>query len=258
MFETVLPETFTRRSRRLFYESLPLSLALHVAGAGAVVASALWTVGFPSQSPPVTLAYSLTSLPDPPPPPLAATKPQPDAPKLAKPAAAPILRFAPTTIPDLVPQVSAAESQSDAPSEPAVAPLIAAENESGPREAAAIPVDITPKPRPIEGGIFFADDGRVHVDRTVKLPLKVIEQTFPAYPDAARKARSGGEVLIRYVIGTNGRVRSWEVLSVAGEKMFEQAAIEAIRQWRFQPFMHDGTPVEVVHDVSIAFEFIAR
>jgi protein TonB len=258
MFETVLPETFTRRSKRLFYESLPLSLALHAIGVAAVVASAIWTVGFPSQSPRVTLAYTLTRVPDPPAPPPAPSKPQPDAPKLAKPASAPILRFAPTTIPDLVPQVSAAESQSGAPSEPAVAPPIVAEKESGPREAAAVPVDIVPKPHPIEGGIFLAEDGRLHVDRTVKLPLKVIEQTFPAYPDAARKARSGGEVLIRYVIGTNGRVRSWEVLSAVGEKMFEQAAIEAIRQWRFQPFMRDGAPVEVVHDVSIAFEFIAR
>src|SRR3954468_16182613 len=107
MFETVAPETFRPRSRRVFYETLPLSVAVHLAGIGAAFASMIWNVVLPTQSPKMIVAYSLTQVPDPPPPPKpVVAKPAVSAPKLAPPPpAAPTQIVAPTGIPDTIPEV---------------------------------------------------------------------------------------------------------------------------------------------------------
>lgn len=65
MFETVVPEIANRRSRRVFYETLPVSLAVHAVAVAGILLSSIWDVAFPSHSPHITLAYSLTRLPDP-------------------------------------------------------------------------------------------------------------------------------------------------------------------------------------------------
>src|SRR6185503_10780727 len=69
MFETVVPETFHSKSRRLAYETLPLSIAIHAAAIAAGIVATVWNVGFPDASPRISVAYSLTRIPDPPPPP---------------------------------------------------------------------------------------------------------------------------------------------------------------------------------------------
>src|SRR5258708_36988605 len=80
MFETVVPEITHSRSRRVFYETLPVSIILHVIVVAACVAGVLWKVVFPSQSPRLIRAYSLVSIPDPPPPPPPPPPPQPPPP----------------------------------------------------------------------------------------------------------------------------------------------------------------------------------
>src|SRR5712691_11213330 len=79
MFESVAPETFQTRSKRLSYLTLPLSIALHAMVIAAVVASTLWTVAFPEQTPRLVRAYFLSAIPDPPPPPPAPPPPPPAA-----------------------------------------------------------------------------------------------------------------------------------------------------------------------------------
>src|SRR5258708_26586903 len=76
MFETVVPEIAKSRSRRVFYETLPVSIALHVIVVAACVVGVLWNVVFPSQSPRLIRAYSLVSIPHPPPPPPPPPPPQ--------------------------------------------------------------------------------------------------------------------------------------------------------------------------------------
>ena len=60
MFETVAPEV---RSRRVAYETLPVSIALHAAALGGGVILALWTVALPTHSPRLTRAYVLVADP---------------------------------------------------------------------------------------------------------------------------------------------------------------------------------------------------
>ncbi|HYS54062.1 MAG TPA: hypothetical protein VER58_09910, partial [Thermoanaerobaculia bacterium] len=69
MFETVAPETFEARSRKVLYETLPLSIAIHVVAIAGFGIGALWEVVFPTESPRTVRAYNIVSLPDPPPPP---------------------------------------------------------------------------------------------------------------------------------------------------------------------------------------------
>jgi protein TonB len=263
MFETVVPETVIPRSRRLLYETLPLSLALHAAVIAAAVTSALWTVVFPLESPRLVRAYSLVRIPDPPPPP-PPPPPKSAAPQpVVKPAPPPppaLMQLAPTKIPDLIPQVVQAEPPPPpvaAPEPPPPPPGPSASSEAGP--PGGVPGgEIGGKLRGVKGGVFFAEDGRVHVDRSEKLPMQTVEQEYPTYPEAARKARLEGEVLLRYIVGTDGRVKDVEVLAPAKDKMFDDAALNSVRRWRFRPMMHDGKRVEVVHEVLFTFEFTMR
>src|SRR5947209_95869 len=111
MFETVVPETYVKRSRKVFYETLPVSVAAHALVVAGVLLGTVWNVVFPRHSPNLVAAYSLTSLPDPPPPPPPpAVMEQQAAPKVEKPKVdAPpppppqLLEMAPRVIPNLVP-----------------------------------------------------------------------------------------------------------------------------------------------------------
>ena len=265
MFETVAPEAFQTRSRRVFFETLPISIAAHVLGAGAAFASMIWTVVLPTQSPKMIVAYSLTQVPDPPPPPpppkpLEAPKPASVPKLLPPPPAAPTQIVAPTVIPDTIPEVV---PPPPAPPVPAPPPLVT------PAPAAA---DATGQANGltggtaggsgnafgVRGGIKFGDDGRVYVDRTVKLPLKEVDHEFPHYPDAARKKRLEGSCVIRYTVGKNGRIVDIAILDHAVDPMFDEETLNTVRGWRYRPMIVNGKPVEVVHEVEVNYQYIVR
>jgi TonB family protein len=108
----------------------------------------------------------------------------------------------------------------------------------------------------VAGGIPFPEDGRVHIERNQQLPLLPISQEYPSYPEEARKKQLEDQVIVRYVIGRNGRVIDVQILDHAREPMFDQVTVEAIKRWRFRPMIKDGKPVEVAHDLAVNFELI--
>src|SRR5438309_5728523 len=122
MFETVVPETITRKSRKVFYETLPVSLALHAVIGAGVLLGASWDVAFPLYTPRLTRPYSLVTIPDPPPPP-PPPQAQPVAPKTntPPPPQVRIAEMAPTVIPDLVPRVNEIPLPAELPPPPVVA-----------------------------------------------------------------------------------------------------------------------------------------
>ena len=266
MFETVVPETVARPSRRIFYESLPVSLAVHAVAVAGILVSSVWDVAFPSQSPRITVAYSLTRIPDPPPPPPPPPAAQPGAlvkpqalPKPAPPPPAITAIVAPTVIPDLIPQ----PVEEAPPSPPAAveAPLVVEEapHASAAGDAKGLPGgDLLGKKFGVQGGIVFAEDGKVHVDRHVKLPLKILQQEYPVYPEAAKKERLEDSCVIRYTIGANGRVIDLAVIEHAKHDMFESVSLDVIRRWRFRPMKVNGQAVEVIHEVEFFYQFTAR
>lgn len=261
MFETVVPDTFRARSRRVFYQTLPVSIAVHAVAIAGLAAAALWSIVFPSQSPRMTVPYNLTRLPDPPPPP---------PPLRAQPAAAgqtrqlsvapprPLPIVAPTIIPDTIPPVveppppiAIPEPMTEAVQQPAAATAGGASN--------GLPDgSIGGKRHGTAGGLVLADDGRVHIELGEKLPLFPVDQTYPRYPEEARRKRLEDRVVLRYVIGTNGRVIDISILEHAKEPMFDEEALSAIKAWRFRPLTLNGKRAEVVHELAVNFEFIVR
>ena len=87
-----------------------------------------------------------------------------------------------------------------------------------------------------------------------KLPLYPLSQVYPAYPEYARLRSQEGSVVVRYIIGKNGRVRDVSILRSSNSKYFDESATRAIRTWRFKPMMENGQPVEVVHDLTVIFQ----
>src|SRR5204863_6527021 len=68
MFESVAPDAFTKRSHRIFYQTLPVSITVHVLVAIGALAHIVWRVEFPIESPRLVRAYVLAELPPPRPP----------------------------------------------------------------------------------------------------------------------------------------------------------------------------------------------
>jgi len=249
MFETVAPETFEARSRKVLYETLPLSIAIHVVAIAGFGIGALWEVVFPTESPRTVRAYNIVSLPDPPPPP---PPPQPP-PKQAVVAPPPAEIVAPTVIPEAVPLIPDPTPPAAALLTPALPPTDTAL--PGSAMDGKIGGEVGGKLHGV-GAQFFPHDGRVHIERNQSLPLQVISQEYPVYPDKARKAQLEDQVIVRYIIGKKGLVIDVQIIDHAKNAMFDEATVEAIKQWRFRPMIQDGKAVEVVHELAVNFELI--
>src|SRR5437764_3422457 len=83
---------------------------------------------------------------------------------------------------------------------------------------------------------------RVRVSQGVTAGL-VIKKVNPTYPPLARTARVQGSVVLAAVIGKDGSIQNLHVLS--GHPLLTQAALEAVKQWRYKPYILNGEPVEV-------------
>jgi periplasmic protein TonB len=73
----------------------------------------------------------------------------------------------------------------------------------------------------------------------------------PEYPALARQVRVQGTVVLRAVISREGAIENLQVLS--GHPLLVKAAMEAVRQWRYRPYVLNGEPVEVETQVTVNF-----
>ena len=80
---------------------------------------------------------------------------------------------------------------------------------------------------------------------------KIISQARPNYPPLAKQARIQGTVRLQAIIAKDGTVQELQVLS--GHPLLVQAAQDAVRQWRYQPTLLNGEPVEVVTTIDVVF-----
>jgi protein TonB len=74
----------------------------------------------------------------------------------------------------------------------------------------------------------------------------------PVYPPLARQAHVQGEVVLRATISKDGRIESVQLVS--GHPMLAAAAVNAVSQWRFRPYVLNGSPVEVEAQVIVNFK----
>jgi TonB family protein len=82
-------------------------------------------------------------------------------------------------------------------------------------------------------------------------PPKLVKEVQPVYPAEAAKARVEGVVIMEATTDTYGRVASVKVLR--GIPLLDQAAIDAVRQWVYEPMVIDGKPRPMVFTVTVRF-----
>jgi TonB family protein len=80
---------------------------------------------------------------------------------------------------------------------------------------------------------------------------KLIHKVDPVFPDTAKAARVSGVVILQLTVGVEGNVLEAQVLR--GHPLLDQAALEAVRQWRYSPTMLNGEAVSVIATVSLRF-----
>ena len=97
------------------------------------------------------------------------------------------------------------------------------------------PVDLTPKP-------------------AASTQLQAISAPSPRYPSLAIRSGLTGTVELEILVDTDGKPLEVRVVRSSGHRVLDQAALRVVlSQWRFQPAMHDGYPVQALGRVPIAF-----
>jgi protein TonB len=92
---------------------------------------------------------------------------------------------------------------------------------------------------------------RVRLSQGVSKGLLTL-RVEPVYPPLARQAHIQGVVVLTALIDKEGSIQNLEVVS--GHPMLTPAAIEAVRQWRYKPFLLNGQPVGVETTVTVTFQ----
>jgi len=91
---------------------------------------------------------------------------------------------------------------------------------------------------------------RVRVSQGVSQGL-LIHKVLPQYPPLARQARIQGVVVLEALIGKDGSIQNLHVVS--GHPMLTNAALEAVKEWKYKPYYLNGEPVEVETTINVNF-----
>jgi len=80
----------------------------------------------------------------------------------------------------------------------------------------------------------------------------VLHKVSPVYPPVAKQARIQGSVILQALISKEGSIKDLKVIS--GPRELVDAAIGAVQQWRYRPYVINGEPVEVETIVTVNFQ----
>jgi len=114
------------------------------------------------------------------------------------------------------------------------------------------PATPPPPPPPTSQEVKDFEAGAVRVEGEIK-PPKLIKKVAPVYPEEAREARVGGVVVLAVRTDTQGRVYRTMVVK-SKTPLLNQAAVDAVKQWVYEPLVIDGEPREAVFLVTVAFK----
>jgi protein TonB len=87
--------------------------------------------------------------------------------------------------------------------------------------------------------------------RSILTSPRLIRQIQPEYPSIARQRHILGLVIVEIHISATGHVTSTRV--IGGHPLLVQAALTAVRQWIYEPFIFDGVPIEISSTVALSF-----
>jgi TonB family protein len=106
----------------------------------------------------------------------------------------------------------------------------------------------SPSPPPVHQNV--PDKRLVKVGGEIQ-QAQLISRIEPRYPILALQIKQEGTVQLHAIISRDGRITALEVIS--GPPLFVQAALDAVRQWRYRPTMLGGDPVEVDTTITVIF-----
>ncbi|HEY3823603.1 MAG TPA: energy transducer TonB [Bryobacteraceae bacterium] len=106
------------------------------------------------------------------------------------------------------------------------------------------PAPVTERPKPVPPSAPVRVGGGVQ-------SAKLIFGPKPAYPRIALTTRTQGVVKIQALIGRDGVIRNLQ--AVSGPALLIAAAMDAVRQWRYQPTLLNSEPVEVITEIDVNF-----
>ena len=95
-----------------------------------------------------------------------------------------------------------------------------------------------------------SDQPAVHASKEEMTAL-ILKKVQPEYPEAAKKAHIQGQVILKAIIGKDGNVENLQIVS--GHPQLAPAAIEAVKQWKYKPYLKQGQPVEVETEITVNF-----
>lgn len=108
-----------------------------------------------------------------------------------------------------------------------------------------------PSSASLEEKLSHQDLKKVRVNGEVQA-AKLIKKVEPVYPKEAKQAGISGAVILQITVDAGGDVS--EVKPISGHKLLLDAAVEAVRQWKYNPTLLNGEPVPIIATVTINFE----
>jgi len=240
-------DLFSGDRRAPHRSSIPvlISTAAHVIVLGAMLAIPILyvTEDLPEIPDMLTFVVSAAPPPPPPPPPPAAPAPTPSKPKVTKPVPTTSPRAAPVEAPREIIE----ETYDEIGSEEGVPDGVEGGIPGGVVGGFIIDLPQPPPPPPPPAPVT-RDPVRVGGD--LKAPA-LVERVEPEYPPLAVRAKVEGVVILEALVDLQGRVESVRVLRSI--PLLDNAAIAAVRQWRYSPLLLNGQPERFVLTVTLSF-----
>jgi protein TonB len=101
------------------------------------------------------------------------------------------------------------------------------------------------------GGVVGEVEAPVRAIGEIKAP-RLTKKVDPLYPEIARQARVEGVVIVEATTDIYGRVQNVKVLRSI--PLLDQSAIDAVRQWQYEPMIINGRPRGVIFTVTVRFQ----
>ena len=248
MFETIVKQSAGNPRAR--WTTVVISASIHGAVLLAVVLTTLYATGTLPE--PESVMVFVASAPAPPPPPApVVAEPAP------KPAAKPAVRNVEPVRMAPVEAVPVAAAPLEAPS--GIAPETGLEGGRATTVEAGFESGVAGA---VSGGIIGGFDAElpppsepVRVGGSVKTP-RLLVRVPPDYPAMAASAQMEGRVILEATVDEEGSVDDVRVLR--SHAIFDDAAVEALKQWRYEPLVFNGRPVPFVLTVTLSFNLNAR
>lgn len=132
----------------------------------------------------------------------------------------------------------------------ASAPLVLVLQPGKVRETLTVAAQGTPSTPP--AAVPGTEPKRIKVGGSVQA-VKMVSMARPAYPPECKAAGIEGSVMLRAVIGKDGSILKLEQVNQLVDRRLVEAAMEAVKQWKYQPTLLNGEPVEVLTEVDVNF-----